>query len=134
MGFLKVGAFALVSFGIAIYSIVRMDEVTTKQPAAVSLAPVPVRLTIEGTIVLDDAPAGETQPYVLYAELKPDGTSAVKTKRLVLPARYTCALGDLPCALPIDTAHPFIAGDQVRIVGTADADLLHVEQVEIIRQ
>src|SRR5262245_58155262 len=107
MGFLKVGAFALIAFCIAFYASAHKNDapkVASTQVAAVALAPVPVPLTVEGTIVFDNAPASDMQPYVLYGEKKADGSSSVKTKRLVLPSRYVCQQGDVPCAVPTGVA------------------------------
>ncbi|MEK7511008.1 MAG: hypothetical protein AAB582_02135 [Patescibacteria group bacterium] len=132
MGFLKVGAFALFAFGIALYSLVQKPaepKVAVPQVASASLAPVPVSVSVEGTIVFDNAPASDVQPYVRYSQ---DGTSP-KTKRLVLPTQYACMQGDIPCSAPLGVSHPFKEGDRVRIEGTADADLLYVHSIQINR-
>ena len=131
MGFLKVGAFALLAFGIALYASAQKPpepKTVVPQAASVSLAPVPIPLSIEGTIVFDNAPASDAQPYIRYA----DGTS-VKTKRLVLPARYACLQGDVPCSVPQGVSHPFQSGDRVRVEGIADADLFYVHSIQISR-
>ncbi len=134
MGILYIFVFAAIAFGIALYARSEPEPIVTvpMQPAAVALAPTPLSVSIEGTIVFDDAPAKNVQPFVLYGEPKADGTSTVKTKRLIFPSSYTCTAGDIPCVGMNPGEYPFIAGDQVRVEGVVEADVIYVRNLAIL--
>lgn len=121
MAILKVLGIAIAAFAIALYARSHMDQgpaprVTT-QAVSVALLPTPLPITVDGTIVFDDIAGKNRQPFVLYGELKEDGTSSVKTKRLIFPA---------------EDRYPLLAGDQVRVEGTADADIIYVRRLTVL--
>ena len=127
--FIKVGAIALIAFSIAVYA--RTHDGTpsssgASQAASVALAPQPVRVALEGTIVFDDTLASDREPFLLYTE-----DSRIKTKRLILPAAYACQAGDLPCSSATGSGYPFSEGDAVLVEGIAEADLIRVERITI---
>lgn len=133
-GLLLLAIFGIASFWLAIES--RRTEPraasVTPQAAAVALLPTRVPMTIDGTIVLDDAPAKNLQAYVLFTETKEGGRSVVKTKRLVFPTEYVCMQGDVPCATRTGESYPFAGGERVLITGVAEADLIYVEQMRFL--
>lgn len=132
-GLVLLAIFGIASFWLAVEA--RTSEplpaASVPQIAAVALLPERVSFAHEGTIVLDDAPAKNRQAYLLFTETH-GGKSVVKTKRLVLPTRYVCMQGDIPCAIPTGEPYPFSGGEQVRITGVAEADLVYVEQMQFL--
>lgn len=134
-GLVLLALFGIASFWLAIHARAPEARITlppTPQAAAVALMPERVPLSLEGTIVLDDAPAKNVQAYVLFAESGEDGKSVVKTKRLVLPTRYVCMQGDVPCATPTGEPYPFKGGERVAVTGVAEADLIYVESLRFL--
>ncbi|HYF28998.1 MAG TPA: hypothetical protein VEA36_01370 [Candidatus Paceibacterota bacterium] len=128
--------FVIGSVVLAIYA---QDKITELPPvseipqtATVALAPVDVPLVVEGTIVFDDAPARDVQPFVLYGEPRADGTAAVKTKRLVFDAQTVCMVGDVPCVFSAGGGYPVSPGDHVRVAGIAEADVIYVRSIQIL--
>lgn len=126
--------FGIASFWLAVEARTPepMNMSATPQAAAVALVPTRVPMTIDGTIVLDDAPAKNLQAYILFTETKEGGTTVVKTKRLVLPTEYVCMQGDIPCATRTGEPYPFTGGERVEITGVAEADLIYVEQLRFL--
>lgn len=129
-GMLILALLAVGSFAIAIYSVQPRDSTIalpdTPQTAALALTPVPVPVSIDGTIVIGQTTAHAAAPYVRYV----DG-DAVKTKRLAFADRHGCTAGELPCASPVDTSYPFAGGERVHVEGTADADVIYVSRMTV---
>lgn len=133
LGLLMLAIFGIASFALAMhsYAVEPIVSVPVPQAAAVALLPQPIPLTIEGTVVLDDAPAKNTQPFILFTEQK-EGKSVVKTKRLIFPTAYVCMKGDIPCAVPTGEPHPFKGGERIQVTGVAEADLIYVESMRFL--
>lgn len=127
---LKLGVLVVIAISLALYARGKLAEpdepVRTARVSALTLTPQPVAVAIEGTIVFE-----QSEPFVLYGEAKEDGSSSVKTKRLVFPASYACTAGDIPCSFTPENPYPFLSGDHVRIEGVAEADVLYVASVAI---
>jgi hypothetical protein len=135
LGLLLLAIFGIASFALAIHA--RSPEpiidtsVPTLQAAAIALLPQRIPVSLEGTVVLDDAPAKNTQPFLLFTEQK-EGESVVKTKRLIFPTAYVCMKGDIPCAFPTEDPYPFTGGEHVWVTGVAEADLIYVETIRFL--
>ena len=135
LGLLLLAIFGIASFALAMHA--RSPEpaidttVPTPQAAAIALLPQRIPVSLEGMVVLDDAPAKKTQPFVLFTEQK-NGKSVVKTKRLIFPTAYVCMNGDIPCAVPTREPYPFMGGERVWVAGVAEADLIYVETIRFL--
>lgn len=80
-----------------------------------------------GTILVDETRGQGGTYYLLYTEDAPGEAPKVRTKRLVFPSHDACAALGLPCATN-QPAAPYAAGEQVRIIGTAEADRVEVSE------
>lgn len=88
----------------------------------------PERFDEEGTIVIDSTIGTDGTAFILFTTYSPQGAAQIHTKRLVFSYRDACAEANLPCA-SAQPGLPVSANDQVRVVGTVQDELVHVEEL-----